>query len=153
MLVTVVEISNSNVHKCTSNQYELKAQLQTTLRSDLFSNVGSVCRHKEVISLIWTSKVSELRQPVWDSGWTSLKSSSLSTLQHCVGVSVIVSIGLDVKTDSYIFLLINLPMTIIIPPTAAVTDEASGHRDFLLESPSNTTAAADTHMNVSAVVH
>lgn len=44
-------------------------------------------------------------------------------------------------------------MTIIILPTAAVTDEASGHRDFLLESPSNTTAAADTHMNVSAVVH
>lgn len=52
-----------------------------------------------------------------------------------------------------LFTATNLPMTIIILPTAAVTDEASGHRDFLLESPSNTTAAADTHMNVSAVVH
>lgn len=103
MLVTVVEISNSNVHICTSNQYELKAQLQTALRSDIFSKVGSVRRHKEVISLIWTSKVSELRQ--WMNFTKELP--PLDSLQHCVGVSVIVSIGLVVKTDSYIFLLIH----------------------------------------------
>lgn len=166
MLVSVVEISNSDVHICTSNECELKAQLQTALRSDISSNVGSVR------PLIRTSKVSKLRQPVWFSGWTSLKSSppGLSAALcgcfcHRFNRSGCTNRQLYFLIDKCLLFTANshkprlFPMTIIIPPTAAVSDEASGHRDFgaaascysHLQTPQP--AAADTHVNISAVVH